>query len=148
MIRSFQYEVVTEASPKLAWEVFSNCRHWHAFSNIYGSMEWSGEPWVEGSRLKIEVLHPMPISVDHLITFCEPARRVGWLDHGAGITIEQWLDFERTAAGTRVVTKGEIVGGDFVRLEGKTVEDIVMDFTRTWYDNFRIVCDQLSLSNS
>lgn len=146
MIQKFRYEIVTKATAELAWEVFSNWRRWHTFSNVYGSLEWTqGSPWSEGSRLRIEIIQPVHMFVNHLIIFCDPGRKVGWIDNAFGVVIEQWVTFQEMANGfTRVTVTGEMVGGESINVGGKSAESLVGDFTRNWYDNFRTVCDQLS----
>jgi len=148
LISKFRHEVVTKASPKLAWEVFSNWRRWHTFSSVYGSLEWTqGTPWTEGSRLRIEIISPMHLFIDHVITFCEPGSKVGWIDNAFGVVLEQWVTFQRTADGvTRVTVISEMVGGEAINIAGKNAIELLQDFTRTWYENYRTVCDELSLS--
>ena len=146
MIQKFRYEVVTKATAGLAWEVFSNWRRWHTFSNVYGSLEWTqGSPWAAGSRLRIEIIQPVHIFVEHLITYCDPGKKVGWIDNVFGAVIEQWVSFETMAGGfTRVSLVGEMVGGESLEVGGKPAMSLIQDFTRGWYENFRTVCDQLS----
>lgn len=148
LISKFKHEVVTTASPSLAWEVFSNWRRWHTFSNVYGSLEWTqGTPWTEGSRLRIEVMRPMHLFIDHVITFCEPGKKVGWIDNAFGVVLEQWVTFERAANGlTRVALVGEIVGGELISIGGKNAVELLQGFTHDWYENYRTVCDELSVS--
>ncbi|HVZ19218.1 MAG TPA: SRPBCC family protein [Terriglobales bacterium] len=145
MIRSFSYEVMVTASPKLAWEIYSNWRRWHTFSNVYGRIEWVGEPWTVGSRMSIEIVHPISITVDHVITHCEPAESVGSIDHALGVAIDQWVVFEpRNGSGTVVRVTGEIVGANLVFPNGVPLEKFFPDFLRQWFEAYREVCNQLA----
>ncbi len=146
MINKFGHEIVTHASPELAWDVFSNWRRWHTFSNVYGSLEWTqGRPWAEGSHLRIEIVRPMHLFIDHVITFCEPASKVGWIDNAFGVVLEQWVTFQKTVNGlTRVTVAGEVVGGESINIGNKTAMELLQQFTHGWYENFRTVCDELS----
>jgi hypothetical protein len=141
----FQYGVTTKASQTLAWEVFSNWRRWNEFANIYGQVEWrEGRPWEAGSRLEIEVLEPVRTVISHVITNCQPAHRVGWIDHSLGVVLAQWVSFEeRPGRGTRVHTWGDIVHSG-VKIAGRTAEQVITSFTETWYENFRSACDRLA----
>lgn len=141
----FSYEVSVTASPKLAWEIFSNWRRWHTFANVYGRLEWTkGEPWHVGSRLSIEVVRPVHVTIDHVITHCDPGEKVGWIDHAMGIAIDQWVVFEpKGNGGTRVRTSGEIVGKETSLPDGESLEKFVTQFTRQWYEAYREVCNQL-----
>lgn len=143
--RRFSYEVMVKAGPQLAWEVFSDWRRWHTFSNVYGRLEWTtGQPWTVGSRLSIEVLRPVHTVIDHVITHCDPAERVGWIDHALGVTVEQWVSFEpKNESGTLVRASGEIVGSE-PELNGSSLQQFFQEFTRDWYQAYREVCDQLA----
>src|SRR5262249_11974226 len=91
----FQYSVITKASRERAWEIFSNWRRWKEFSDVYGELHWrEGKPWEAGSRLEIEVVQPVKTVVSHVITNCQPARKVGWIDHSLGVVIAQWVNFD------------------------------------------------------
>lgn len=143
----FQYCVTTKASRTLAWEIFSDWRRWNSFANIYGELVWrEGRPWEAGSRLQIEILQPVQTVVDHVITNCQPAHKVGWIDHSLGVVLAQWVSFEEFAGkGTRVHTWGDIVHSG-VKIAGRSVEHLIASFTETWYENFRSACDALAAS--
>lgn len=141
----FQHSVVTKASPELAWEVFSNLQRWNSFANVYGRLEWrEGAPWRPGSRLEIEILKPVHTTIEHVITSCVPAKRLGWIDHAMGAALAQWLTFEpHKSGGTRIHTWGDLVHSN-VSIEGQSAEQLLISFTEAWYENFRRVCDELA----
>lgn len=145
----FQYNVVTNASARTAWDVFADWNRWKDFANIYGDVEWKeGEPWRVGSRMEIEVLKPVEVVIDHLIICCEPAREVGWIDRALGITIGQWVEFAKEGEQTtRITTWGEIAPGG-AKVGGRSVEQLVSSFIETWYENFRIACDETALTKN
>jgi hypothetical protein len=145
----FQYSVVTKASAQGAWDVFSDWRRWNTFANIYGDVQWTeGDPWRIGSRMEIEVLKPVEVVIDHLIICCEPAREVGWIDRALGVTIGQWVEFEKQAEQqTRITTWGEIVPAG-AKVGGREVEQLVSTFIETWYENFRLACDETLLAKN
>ena len=139
----FEYSVTTRANKKLAWEVFSNWRHWNEFASIYGQVNWrEGRPWEAGSRLEIEILEPLKTTVSHVITSCQPAHKVGWIDHSLGVVLAQWVSFEqRSGNGTRVHTWGDIVHSG-VKIAGQSAEHVITQFTQTWYENYKLACDR------
>jgi hypothetical protein len=140
-----EYTVFTKASPALAWKLFCDHGLWPRFSDIYGDIRWSkGKPWTPGSRLKIDIVHPVKATVDHVITICTPPEQVAWIDHALGNTMEQWVTFEPVADGrTRVHTWAEITG--FAPMFApNNYSDFVRAFIRQWYDSFSSACDQLA----
>ena len=144
----FQYSVTTRASRARAWEIFSNWRRWNEFANIYGELHWrEGSPWTAGSRLEIEVLQPVKTVVSHVITNCQPAHKVGWIDHSLGVVLAQWVSFEEAVCGgTRVHTWGDVVQSG-VTIAGQTAEHLITKFTETWYENFRSACDEMVVAS-
>jgi hypothetical protein len=140
----FTYGVTTKASPARAWEIFSDWRRWNQFADVYGQLRWrEGHPWQPGSRMEIEVLRPVNVVVDHVITSCIPGRTVGWIDHGLGVAMAQWVQFDDLGGkGTKVRTWGDIVHSG-VTIAGRSVEQMIGSFTETWYENFRLACDSL-----
>src|SRR6202522_3408799 len=110
-VHHFEYAVKTKATPALAWRVYSDWKMWPTFASIYGDMKWvQGKPWELGSRLEIEVLRPMRIVIDHLITSYEPIHRISWIDRAMGVTIDQQVKFEALPTGhTQVSTAGSII---------------------------------------
>jgi hypothetical protein len=141
----FTYGVTTKASPSRAWQIFSNWRRWNQFANIYGELRWrEGHPWQPGSRMNIEVLHPVNVVIEHVITSCVPGRQVGWIDHALGVAMAQWVQFDdQGGKGTRVHTWGDIVHSR-VTIAGRSVEELISSFTETWYENFRRACDRMA----
>ncbi|MGH9676340.1 MAG: hypothetical protein ACRD36_04500 [Candidatus Acidiferrum sp.] len=140
----FTYSVTTKASPARAWEIFSDWRRWNQFADVYGQLRWSeGHPWQAGSRMAIELVRPVNVILEHVITSCLPGRKVGWIDHGLGVAMAQWVNFNDLGAkGTQVHTWGDVMHSGVV-IAGRSVEQLIASFTETWYENFRVACDRL-----
>jgi hypothetical protein len=142
----FEYSITTTASPQQAWEVFSDCTLWPKFSDAYSDIRWTkGEPWQEGSRLSIKASWPLPVTLDHVITLCVPGKKVAWIDHALGTTMEQWVFFESVPGGTLVRTWAEFTGTITLPVAWK-VKDVLLDFTRTWYTRYAAECDRVAAS--
>jgi hypothetical protein len=140
-----EYTGFTKADRALVWNLFSDFRFWHGFSDVYGDIRWSqGKPWTAGSRMRIEIVRPLKVVVDHVITICSPGEQVAWIDHFLGNTMVQWVTFESIPDGrTRVHTWAEITGSTRT-IAGHNCSDLVRNFIRTWYDSFCATCDRLS----
>ena len=145
----FEYSVMTKASPEVAWSVFSDWERWAQFSDSYGRIYWSkGEPWQLGSRLSIAVRKPVEVTLDHVIVRCIPGERVGWIDHALGTTMEQWVEWNPLIGGqTQIRTWAELTGW-MPMIAGRTVKDVLFDFTRSWYDRYAAACDRAALTKS
>lgn len=139
-----EYTAATRAGRALVWKLFSDWRRWRRFSDLYGDIRWlSGKPWVVGSRLSIELIRPVRITVDHVITVCSPGECVAWLDHALGNTMEQWVVFEpRQQGGTQVHTFADVIGPTST-VGGHPVREVVKSFIELWYRRFCRECDRL-----
>jgi hypothetical protein len=141
----FKYSITTKAWRPLAWEIYTNCKLWNTFANIYGDLHWQGgKPWDVGSCLHIEIQKPISTVVEHEITELEPRRKIAWIDRSRGITLRQCVEFEDLPNGeTRVHTWGEFSRSKSL-IAGRTVAGLITSFTETWYENFRSLCDQFA----
>lgn len=141
----FEYAIITNASPTVAWQVFSDWNLWPKFSDHYGDIRWTkGEPWQEGSRLSIKAIKPVSVTLDHVITLCVPGEKVAWIDHALGTTMEQWVFFEsHPDGGTRVRTWAEFTGL-IPLIAGRRIKDVLLAFTRTWYTRYAAECDRVA----
>jgi DNA-binding NarL/FixJ family response regulator len=148
-LKRFEYSVITKATPEVAWRVFSNLQLWPQFSELYDDIHWTkGEPWQAGSHLSIRAAKPIGVTLDHVITVCVPPERVAWIDHAVGTTMEQWVFFEsRPGGGTRVHTWGELTGM-MPLITGQTIKDLLLEFTRAWYDRYAVECDRVAGTSS
>jgi hypothetical protein len=137
-----EHSASTSADTDLAWKIFTNIFLWRRFADVYGDIEWSsGAPWRVGSRLKIEIIHPLKTTVDHVITVFAQPRCIAWIDHGMGNTMEQWVQFEPAEnGGTRVTTWAEITGPTKT-VAGLPIKEFLQDFVSGWYDLFCAECD-------
>jgi len=141
-IERFEQSVITLASPRLAWEIFSDWTLWPQFSDHYDTIRWTkGEPWQEGSRLSITTRLPIPVTLDHVVICCVPAEKVAWIDHALGTSLEQWVFFDPQPGGTLVRTWAEFTGL-MPMIAGQTIKEVLTEFTRTWYTRYAAACNR------
>ncbi len=143
-MRSFEHRFLIKASASLCWSVFTDWENWNSFVDVYGELSWNGKPWAIGSRLKIELLSPVHAHVDHVITGFEDGRKIGWLDHALGVTMEQWVTFAESSPGiTLLHTWGDFVGTpSSLVIADQPVEQLVKTFIKNWYGSFSAACEQ------
>lgn len=142
MSRRVEYSVVTKATPEQVWSLFCDRSSWELISDTYDNIRWvEGKPWQVGSRLAFDLRRPFKVAVTQVIIASEPPHKLGWIDHGVGVTIEQWLDIEAHDEGTRVSVWAE-TAGPFTMIFGHQIEKLLRDFTVEWYDRFREECDR------
>ena len=138
-----------QATPDVAWKVFSNWKLWPQFSELYGEIRWTkGEPWRRESRLSIKVAEPIGVTLDHVITQCVPGVKVGWIDHALGTTMEQWVFFEADPDGGTLVRTWAEFTGLMPLIAGRKTKDVLLEFTRQWYDRYAQECDRAAAVSS
>ena len=146
-IERIDYSVITEASPRLAWEIFSDWTRWPQFSELYDEIHWTkGEPWQEGSRLSITTRLPIPVTLDHVILCCQPGEKVAWIDHALGTSLEQWVFFEQQPEGGTLVRTWAEFTGLMPKIAGRTIKEVLTEFTRTWYTRYAAECNRATAS--
>jgi len=139
----FEYSVITQASPQVAWELFSAWTRWPTFSDHYDTVRWTkGEPWQEGSRLRITTRLPIPVKLDHAIICCVPGEKVAWIDHALGTSLEQWVFFEAQPGGGTLVRTWAEFTGLMPLIAGRTIKEVLTEFTHTWYNRYATLCDR------
>jgi hypothetical protein len=144
----FEYSVTTKGAPQMAWEVFSDWTLWPQFSELYSEIRWTkGERWQEGSRLSIKAVEPIGVTLDHVITMCVPGEKVAWTDHALGSAMEQWVFFKPEPGGTRVRTWAEFTGM-MPLVAGRRMKEVLLEFTRTWYNRYAMECDRVAGASS
>jgi hypothetical protein len=143
------YAVETKADLQLAWDVYADWTLWQGYSSAFGEIRWiSGEPLQKGSRLSIEILHPVHTHVQRVILVCVPAKRVAWIDHALGTTFEEWLYFEpMPSGGTRVHTWAEFTGILSV-VAGRPLKRVVQEVIETWLNSYRAECDRQAVNRA
>lgn len=141
----FEYSVTTRAAPDVAWKVFSDWKLWLQFSELYAEIRWTrGEPWQKGSRLSIRIAKPIGVTLDHVITVCVPGEKVAWIDHALGTTMEQWVFFEPDPEGGTCVRTWAEFTGLMPLIAGRRTKDVLLEFTRKWYDRYALECDRVA----
>jgi len=144
-IARIEHAVFTNAPCDLVWKLFSDWKHWPAFSDIYGSpIEWKGSPWVPGSRMHFEIVYPVRAKLDRVITICTPPRCVAWINHVHGYTMEQWVLFDPySGGGTRITTWIELTGPELCP-DGQDARALVKALLEKWFANFCHECDRVA----
>jgi hypothetical protein len=143
-IERVEYTAVTRAEPALSWKIFADYRNWPTFVDAYGSIRWiAGEPWNLGSRLRIELVWPVSITITRLITMSRKGECVGWIDHARGSTMEQWVIFERDPDGGTCLRTWAEVFGSKPKVAGQPFVQFAESFIKLWFDGFCKECDRV-----
>ncbi len=144
VIRNFEHRFLIKSSRAVCWSIFTDWENWNSFVDVYGNLSWNGKPWAVGSRLKIELVQPIHAHIDHVIIGFEEGRKIGWLDHSLGVTMEQWITFTESSPNlTALHTWGEFVGTpSSLVIADQPVEQLVKGFIKNWYESSGAACER------
>jgi len=112
---------------------------WSSIRNIH----WTrGKPWAVGSRLQMEPPNSFGIIVDQVLTHFEPNRRVEFISHFGGITMQSQVLFKGLSEqSTEIECRLEFVG-TFSRVAGLAVETTIEAGARQFYEEMKIECER------
>ena len=135
------YCIETRLDPQTVWEMYTDWEHWHTWDNVYGKVQWlTGPPFEKGSIVLIEI-PSLGITFEQRIIGSTPPRELGWINHAAGLTAEQWTYFHDLGnGGTRMETWIE-VHGNVLELKGQPVDIVIGRLISAWFDKFKARCD-------
>lgn len=88
-----EYSVTAPAAPARLWEAFCDLSRLLGRGIYAEAVFIEGKPWQEGSRIRYVVDQPLKTTVSAVVTLCEPAVKVGLLNHALGVTAQQLVTF-------------------------------------------------------
>jgi hypothetical protein len=105
-----EYSVTAPGTPAQLWEAFCDLTRLLG-RELYSEARFvQGEPWRVGSRIRYVIERPVKATVSAVVTLCEPAVKVGLLNHALGITAQQLVTFTPLPDSTRVTMIMDFVG--------------------------------------
>jgi hypothetical protein len=67
-MQSFEFQVVLNCPPETVFAIYVDTERWRN-RNLFADIRWvQGQPWAEGSRLRIEIRSPVRSTVDSDLT--------------------------------------------------------------------------------
>lgn len=115
-----EFETVAQCHPEDVWQIFRNVEDWHKWCSSFGHAGWvHGQPWKEGSRFFVELLAPFRADLEVLVLKAREPQDFVLLSHGAGMAVQQWVQFRGMGDDTTVIHSEEaLVGSEGLRNAG------------------------------
>lgn len=140
-MQSFDFQIVLNCPLELAFAVYTDIDRWRN-RNLFGDIQWAkGQPWEEGSRLRIETLTPLRTTVDQVVQEFVPKERVVYLSHVWGMTCETRVKFVRVSEEQTAVNVAMQLVGRVTRSLGFALEPLIEKSTRGFFEEFRRDCE-------
>jgi hypothetical protein len=143
-MQSSEIRVVVTRPLTTVFAVYTQPDTWRWCSYIR-DIRWVGPPWEEASRLQIEIDGPVR-TVDQVLMHFEPNRRVDFLSHFGGITLETKVIFQPLSEReTGIQVQLQFVGV-FSRIAGFAVERAIEQSTRQFFEDLKQACERTPLA--
>jgi hypothetical protein len=137
-MQSSEIRVVVTRPLKTVFSVYTQPDTWRWCSFIR-DIRWVGPPWEDASRLQIEI-DGAARTVDQVL---EPSRRVDFLSHFGGITLETKVTFQVLSDfETEIRVQLEFVGV-FSRVAGFAIESAIAQSTRQFFQDLKQACERM-----
>ena len=137
---SSQIRVAVDRPLATVFAVYTQPDTWGWCSYIRSARWVRGRPWEEGSRLSIEV--DDTTTVDQALMHFEPSRRVEFISHFAGVTLETRVMFRAASEQeTEIEVQLEFVGV-FSRIAGFAIDKAIQRSTRKFFEDLKRECER------
>jgi hypothetical protein len=140
-MHSFEFKVVMNSPLETVFAVYVDTERW-TNRNQLGDIRWvQGEPWAKGSRLRVEALVPISISVDQVVRHFDPPRSVIYASEMLGVTCETCVTFTpvsktQTAINIDIELQGMVSRSLFFALE-----PAISKATKGFFEELRRDCE-------
>jgi len=136
-MQSFEFQVVVNSPLEKVFALYTDIEWWRNRS-IFADIRWThGEPWTEGSRLRIESRKPIRASVDQVLLEFRPRESVVYISHVLGMTCETRIKFAAASAAQTVIQVRMQLLGTVSRVLGFAIEPVIEKSTREFFEDLR-----------
>ncbi len=142
-MQSFDFQIVLNCPLDTVFSIYTDVDRWR-HRNVFGEIRWvHGNPWEEGSRLRIETLKPIRASVDQVVQHFAPKESVSYLSHVFGMTCETRVIFKAVADGRTAINVVMNLVGTPSRTLGFALAPAITKATKGFFEELRKECEAL-----
>src|SRR5580700_11566332 len=140
-MQSFDFQVVLDCPIEMVFAIYTDVERW-CNRNLFGEIRWvQGEPWKEGSRLRIETRSPIRTSIDQVVQHFTPNESVSYLSHVLGITCETRITFTPVSPSQTAVNVVMQLVGTASRALDFALAPAITKATREFFEELRKECE-------
>jgi hypothetical protein len=144
-MRSFEIRVAINRPVAAVFAVYTQADTFRWCSYVRTARWERGRPWEVESRLQIEIDGPVR-TVDQVLMHFQPDRRVDFISHFGGITLQTGVTFQALSENeTEIKVQLEFIGV-FSRIAGFAVETAIERSTRLFFEDLKQACERTSPS--
>jgi len=146
-MQSFDFQVVLNAPLEMVFSIYTDVERWRN-RNLFGEIRWvQGEPWREGSRLRIETRFPIRSHVDQVVQHFTANESVSYLSHVFGITCETRIIFTRIPVDQTAMNVVMNLVGTPTRSVGFAVAPTITKAMKDFFEELRKECEAAALND-
>jgi hypothetical protein len=147
-MQSFDFQVVLKAPLDTVFAIYMDVDRWR-HRNLFGDIQWvKGQPWEEGSRLRIETRMPIRSTIDQVVQHFTPKESVSYLSHVFGITCETRVNFTRVSSRETAINVTMQLVGFTSRSLGFALAPAITKATKDFFEELRKECESAALGES
>ncbi len=136
-MHSVEFQVVVDCAVERIFSIYSDLDWWR-HRKMFSDIRWmQGEPWKEGSRMRIETRTPIRTAIDQVVLEFQPNQSVVYISHVLGITSESRIQFIPVSAIRTVIKVKLQMVGTVSRVLGFAVEPTIERAAKDFFDELR-----------
>lgn len=140
-MHSLEFQVVLNSPLETVFAVYVDTERW-TNRNQLGDIRWThGKPWAKGSRLRVETLAPISISVDQVVQRFEPPHSVVYASEMFGVTCETCVTFTPVTNTQTAINIDVELQGMVSRSLGFALEPAITKATIGFFEELRRDCE-------
>lgn len=141
----FQFHFVLRSPLSHVFAVYADTDRWchRGFAN---DVRWvQGNPWEEGSRMRIEVSNPVPAVIEQVLLHYEPKREIVYASHVLGVTLNTRVAFTSASENQTEIHVVVEVAGEPWPIFNFGIESAVAKTTRRFFEDLKRDCEWSTL---
>jgi hypothetical protein len=145
-MQSFDFQVALNAPLEMVFSIYTDVERWRN-RNLFGEIRWvQGEPWREGSRLRIETRFPVRSHIDQVVQHFTANESVSYLSHVFGITCETRIAFTRIPVDQTAINVVMNLVGTPSRSLGFALAPAITKAMQGFFEELRKECEAATLN--
>ena len=143
--RSFEYRYLLACPLPTVFAIYTDTNRWCS-RGFVDDVSWvQGEPWKEGSRIRVKISEPVSAVVDQVLAHFERDRELAYISHVFGMTFSTRLTFRAISEEqTEIYVFMEVVGIPW-RLFNFAIEPTIDKTTRRFFEGLTRDCEWAAL---
>ena len=148
LMQSLDFQVVLNSPLETVFAIYVDVDRWRNRA-MFGDIRWvQGNPWEEGSRLRIETKTPIRSVVDQVVQHFSPNDSVSYLSHVFGITCETRVTFTRLSVRQTAIKVTMNLVGTASRTFGFALVPAITKSMKGFFEEIRKECEAASLGSA